>query len=261
MTAVPRTLRAHALLLGERLDFRALASSGIEASETTPTLFEDGASAVLFRWGAVCFLGTSAEAESRIRDRIAPFLQNPLPHPSDEAALLDIGTAEDGLGSGGRIALRDDAPQRLAVVADVLAKSALLSQQETTLGATLDRLDPIVSRLRQGGRLAAFSAPLRSAIGEALWARSRAAARVAVDDKPDVLWDNPELERLYLQLAQEFELQDRSAALERKLALVGTTVETVMGLMDSRRSLVLEVAVASLIAIEVGTTVYDLLAG
>jgi uncharacterized Rmd1/YagE family protein len=82
-----------------------------------------------------------------------------------------------------------------------------------------------------------------------------------VDDKPDVLWDNPELERLYLQLAQEFELQDRSAALERKLALVGTTVETVMGLMDSRRSLVLEVAVASLIAIEVGTTVYDLFAG
>jgi hypothetical protein len=79
MTAEPRTLRARALLLGERLDFRALASSGIAASETAPTLFEDGASAVLFRWGAACFLGTTPDAESRIRDRIAPFLQTPLP--------------------------------------------------------------------------------------------------------------------------------------------------------------------------------------
>jgi required for meiotic nuclear division protein 1 len=82
-----------------------------------------------------------------------------------------------------------------------------------------------------------------------------------VEDKPDVLWNHPDLVRLYLQLAQEFDLQERSAALERKLALVGTTVETVMGLMESRRTLVLEVAVASPIAIEVGTTVYDLFGG
>jgi required for meiotic nuclear division protein 1 len=86
-------------------------------------------------------------------------------------------------------------------------------------------------------------------------------ARVRVDDKPDVLWDHGELTRLNTRLTEEFELAERSAALDRKLSLVGDTVQTLLALMESRRSLVLEVAVAVFIGIELAATLWGLFTG
>jgi required for meiotic nuclear division protein 1 len=52
--------------------------------------------------------------------------------------------------------------------------------------------------------------------------------RVEVEEKPDVLWDHPELERLYARLEDEYELVERSRAMERKLALISETASTLI---------------------------------
>ena len=66
----------------------------------------------------------------------------------------------------------------------------------------LDRLEPIVTTLRTEGRLAASSRALHRQIGHALAARSRTTARVEAEDKPELLWDHPALERLHARLAE-----------------------------------------------------------
>jgi hypothetical protein len=72
MTAEVRTLRAHALLLGERLDLRALSATGIEATENSPIAFEDGASAVLFRCGASASLARRLTASRGFESESRP---------------------------------------------------------------------------------------------------------------------------------------------------------------------------------------------
>ena len=47
-------------------------------------------------------------------------------------------------------------------------------------------------------------------IGQALLAQHRVSGRVAVEEKPDVLWDRPDLERLYARLEDEYELKERA---------------------------------------------------
>jgi uncharacterized Rmd1/YagE family protein len=258
-TEPPGTARA--LLLGERLDLRALAPAAGGLADPLQIEAPGGLVAFAFRWGAVTLLGGGEAQQAQLLARLRSHVSGPLPQPVEETARLVLGAAEDGIDPAGVILLKDASPPRLALVADALAKSAALAHQETTLTSTIDSLEPFVTALGTSGRLALSIRSLLRTVGQALAARSRATTRVQADDKPDLLWDHPELERLYERLVDEFELKERSAALDRKLTLIGEATTTLLSLVDSRRALVLEVAIVVLILVEVINTFYEKLAG
>ena len=257
-TGAPRIL-AHAVLLGERLDHRGLPREGAPIADPVPLATPEGFTAFAFRWGAVVFIGASAEQEAAVVATLRPRLTGPLAKPVEERAQIATGAEQDGVDPDGVIRLRDLSVPRLAVVADALAKSAALAHQEALLAEALDRLEPVVTTLRKDGRLAASSRALHRQIGHALSARSRTTARVEAEDKPELLWDHPALERLHARLADEYELKERSAALDRKLSLIGDTTEGVLSLIHGRRALGLEVAVVVLVGIEVVFTLWEYL--
>ena len=98
-------------------------------------------------------------------------------------------------------------------------------------------------------------------LGNALLVQHRMSGRVAVAEKPDALWDRPDLERLYARLEDEYELKERVDTLNRKLAVVAETANTLADIIDTRRSLRLELIVVVLIAFEVVITFYQIYAG
>jgi len=82
--------------------------------------------------------------------------------------------------------------------------------------------------------------------------------RVEVAEKPDLLWERPELERLYLRLQDEFEIKERHAALERKLELISRTAHTVLELLQNRRNLRVEWYIVILIVFEIILSLYEM---
>jgi uncharacterized Rmd1/YagE family protein len=257
MTLEPIPLRA--LMLAERLDARGLERTGDTLQGVVP-IADAAGQAFGFRWGALVTVGMAEPAVHRLADRLRPRLTDPLPEPVVETALIRLDAAAEGPDQEGVVRLRDLSAPRVAVVAEALARSALLSHQETMLERGLDRLDPVLAQLRRG-RLAPSSSVMLSSIGEAIAARSRAGARVDTEAKPDLLWDHPELSGLYAALDDEWEIGERSAALTRKLDMMRETSETLLSLVEARRSRVLELGVALLIATEVATTLYGLFRG
>jgi required for meiotic nuclear division protein 1 len=83
--------------------------------------------------------------------------------------------------------------------------------------------------------------------------------RVAITEKPDALWDRPDLERLYARLEDEYELHERVDGLNRKLAVIAETANTLADIIDTQRSLRLELIVVGLIAFEIVITFYQIL--
>jgi uncharacterized Rmd1/YagE family protein len=83
--------------------------------------------------------------------------------------------------------------------------------------------------------------------------------RVEVQEKPDVLWDHPELERLYARLEDEYELVERSRGMERKLALINETVGTILDMVQTQRGMRLEWYIIGLIVIEIILSLGDFL--
>jgi uncharacterized Rmd1/YagE family protein len=81
---------------------------------------------------------------------------------------------------------------------------------------------------------------------------------VQIDDTPELLWDRPDLERLFARLRDEFEILERFTALNRKLELVSRTAETALGILQARRSLRVEWYIVILIVVEIVLTLYEL---
>jgi uncharacterized Rmd1/YagE family protein len=133
-----------------------------------------------------------------------------------------------------------------------------LAQYEADVAVNFDRIEPFAIRLEQSGRGGRNMRLLLRHIGRALLDELKMVARVEVIDRPELLWDHPDLEQLYLRLEDEFELQERAAILDRKIELISRTVETVLDLLQKRRSVRVEWYIVILIVIEIALTLYDL---
>jgi uncharacterized Rmd1/YagE family protein len=81
--------------------------------------------------------------------------------------------------------------------------------------------------------------------------------RVEVGEKPDMLWEL-RLTRLFSRLEDEYELQERKLAVDRKLDLISRTVETLVDLLQNKRALRVEWYIVILIVIEIFLTLYQL---
>src|SRR6202022_1037119 len=97
-------------------------------------------------------------------------------------------------------------------------------------------------------------------LGNALLVQHRVSGRVAVGEKPDVLWDRPDPERPFARLQDEYERNERVETLNRKLAVIADTATTLADIIDTTRSLRLEIIVVFLIAFEIVVTFYEIYA-
>jgi uncharacterized Rmd1/YagE family protein len=255
-------IEVRALLLGERLDTRALETSHALATAPVATAIEGGGTAVLFRYGVVVLFGATRQAAEDLLASVRPFLTEPFAPPEHDTAQLVINPAADQqVDPDGNIVLREQTIERLQLVADVLAKNLVLSHYEARIAAIFDRIEPLAATLRNKGRAGARSRELLHHIGDVLAMQHRMVGRVETGEKPDLLWEHPELERLYMRLADEYELRDRDRALDRKLDIVSRTVETLLGLVQARSSTRLEWYIILLIVAELVLGAYSLILG
>ncbi len=88
-------------------------------------------------------------------------------------------------------------------------------------------------------------------MGSALLAQQRVSGRIAFAEKPDILWEHPELERLYARLEDEYEIVERGTLLNGKVGAIATAAETFTDMMDTARSTRLEILIVVLILVEV----------
>jgi uncharacterized Rmd1/YagE family protein len=257
-----RPLTARAVLLGDRIDTAGLERR--DALSTTPLAFgvgEDGM-AVVFRYGVVVLIGLDTLAEDEVLRGIAPRVVASFAKREEEAARLVAAEGRDErVDPDGQVRIADRSPARLLIVAEAVARSALLAHHERQVTEVLDSIEPWASDLAANGRRRVGRRAIIRLIGQALLVEHRVSGRVAAGEKPDLLWDRPDLERLYARLEAEYELDDRTEVLNRKLGLVGQTARLMTDLIDTERSLRLEAAIVILIVAELGLTLFQMFSG
>jgi uncharacterized Rmd1/YagE family protein len=250
---------ARALLLGERIDIAGLERGDVIS--TVPVAFRVGTAgfAVVFRFGVVVLLGLSATEEDEMLRGLTPRVTGPFEKIEDESRTIEIAPErDDQVVPGAPISLKDLSPPRVLVVADVLAKSVALVRDEREVAKVLELVEPFANKLATVGRAPANRRNMLRLIGQALLVRHRMSGRVEVEEKPDVLWDRSDLERLYARLADEYELKERVHALRYKLQVIDETMGMLTDVVDTERSSRLELIIVALIVVEVLIAFYEL---
>ncbi|MFN9367561.1 MAG: RMD1 family protein [Planctomycetia bacterium] len=219
--------------------------------------------AVLFRYGAVVFFDASPAAAVEYLRQIGGCLRQPLPQAERETELLEIRVepaAKEAI-EGNTLVLADVSLEKLQLIADIMAKSVSLAHHERGIDRQFERIEPFAADLDHWGRGGRAARELLQHLGTALLAEHRVVAGTRVDDAPDLLWDHPELERLWARLRDEFEIRERFAALHGKLALISRTAETALELLQNRRALRVEWAIVGLIVFEIGLAIVQWVVG
>ena len=250
---------ARALALGDRLD-----AAGLERPDTisaNPLSFSVGQSGfvALYRFGVAVLVGLSPVEEDDFLRQIRPRVSGERGRSDDETAVLEISPdGTDRIVPGGPILLKDLSAERLLVVADGLAKNVSLERDEREVNAVLDVIEPFAIGLGRTGRPPGTRRAMLRLIGQALLVQHRLAGRVAIEEKPDVLWDRPDLERLYARVEDEYELKERTLSLKRKLDVIVETARALTDVIEADRATRLEATIVFLIVAEILLTLIQM---
>jgi uncharacterized Rmd1/YagE family protein len=247
-----------ALQIGENLNIKGLERT--DAFSTNPFAYRTvgGGTVVLFKTGAVVLFGINDAEESAIIQGLGSRTTEPLDSRELEAADIIARAGEDELAaSTGALRVKTLDQDRMLLIAEALAVSVALAYDERRIARAFERIEPVASSLIKRQLPRGTQADMLNQIGEALLIQQRLADRADLDEKPDVLWDHPELERFWAKLVDEYDLSARGRAIERKLVAIRETADTITDLLATRTSHRLEWYVIALITIEILLGLYD----
>ncbi len=237
----------HARHLGTRIDTRGLAGDIV--------LRELAAAAGLtfaFRYGVAVTFCTAAERIPALDMALLAHVQEPAEQQEIEtASVLITDGGKERVDDDGVIQLGEDDEPRLLLVATVLAHSVMLSRDEMLVSEVFDSSVPLVADLQINGKARLSIPSVMRMVGQVLAARHRVMGTAQAGERPDLLWDHPDLDRLYTRLEAEYELGERAEVLERKFGALGDFTDVLLEIAQDKRAVRLEVAVIVLIAFEV----------
>src|ERR1700761_6872951 len=154
MTApeAPREITVHALQIGDRINTAGFEGEVLSGTPLAVRVGQTGL-AVVFRYGAVVFLGLTADQEAEFLERLHTRCAGKISPYEEEWTKVQI--AREGgepIPVGGRILVRDMSLERLLVVADALAKSVVLGRDEREVANVFDTIEPFARELARFGQ-------------------------------------------------------------------------------------------------------------
>jgi len=245
-------ITVRALLLGDRIE-----TAGLERSDLLsklPLAFRAGEKGIvaLFRYGVAVMVGMSPLEEDEVIRGLDGRIVSPI-HPREEETVQIevVPDKDDQLAPSGVIVLKALTIEHMLLIADALATSVILAHDEKNVATVFDVIQPIAQELAEHGRTPGGRRAILKHIGNALLVQHRVSGLVAVAEKPDVLWERPVLERFYARLEDEYELKERADVLTRKLTVISDSAKAFADIIDTERSLRLELIIVVLIVVEI----------
>jgi uncharacterized Rmd1/YagE family protein len=245
-------ITVRALLLGDRIE-----TGGLERSDlisTMPLAFRVGDHGIvaLFRYGVAVLLGMTPLEEDEVIRRLDGRIISPTKRHEEETVQIEVAPEKDEqLTPSGVIVVKALTSEHALLIADALATSVILAHDEKDVATVFDVIQPIARGLAEHGRTPGGRRAILQHIGNALLVQHRISGLVAVAEKPDVLWERPALERFYARLEDEYELRERADVLTRKLTVISDSAKAFADIIDTERSLRLELIIIVLIAVEI----------
>ena len=247
---------ARAVHVGEHIDVRGLEP---RLTQQLPVVIEVAGAgcAVLQRAGAVVLFGVDPIQQERFLADLAPRIAEPYERLETERAIVRLGDV-DGVEPDALI-LQELTIDRLQVIAEILGKSVIMARHEQEIADAFTAIEPLANQMKfSPGSLPWKQRDLVRHMGEAMLVQHQLVGSAEVLEKPDLLWENPQLDRLYARLEDEYELRERHLAIDRKLSVISHAAQTMVDLHQARRTLKVEWYIVCLIVFEIVWNFFEL---
>ena len=223
-----------------------------EMSDPLLLVFEENRKVCITSFGTIVFWPFDLEFARKIVAQMKPLIADPTLVEEVEDRLIvysDKGTAKVLFNE---IWLdKEPTDGQVRIISHLFAQSVALDFREIEVDQALVRFEQYLSDLRKRGRIAITTRKINKSIGFAMGVRYAVLNSLALFDKPDVTWESEELEGLYTNLYQFFELDHRQRTLGRKVDFLYENSSLLSEFINTRKGLWLEWTIVLLIAVEI----------
>jgi uncharacterized Rmd1/YagE family protein len=143
----------------------------------------------------------------------------------------------------------------LRMLALILAESVAMDYYEQKTEKMLAQSISYSRILQNEGKYPSKSKELLKFIGFALTTRQEILSDLYISDMPDETWNNPEIEKLFIEARDMFDIESRYRSINMSLNAIQESLEIVVDLLQTRRGHTLEWLIIILIFIEIVYTV------
>lgn len=201
------------------------------------------------RYGVIVVSNWSKELEEKALTMVSPFLDSPYKkiNESDELK-VSIGEKLEVLFDEVVVSKFDE--RYMAVIGNLMSQSAGLDSYEKKIESLLATLDKQITKLEKNKFLLSVSPFIKNIIGMMRFEQEMIAS-VGILDKPDLVWNNKDLDNLYHSLSANLEIPERTKTLSTKINVLRNNTKTALDILDARKSNFLEWIIIILILVEI----------
>lgn len=211
----------------------------------------------LVRYGVIVLGNIDATEERKILKSIKSYIINPTTENPCESIEIKKTKGKEYLMDGILFTKNLSTPLKQLIVV-ILARSVVLEFFEKQTDHILFQFGEITEFFKEKGRIRKSSKNLLKLVGTAMNIKNRAVSQMAMLDKPDLVWEDAELDLWYQRLEGEYEISERYTIVKEKIDTLFGDSEFILNYLENRRILILEVIIVVLIMIEVVILIYDL---
>lgn len=206
---------------------------------------------VLTKFGIVTFWNIPKKLREKFILEISPFIENfSVNYPFSDTLKVFIGKEIEDVKFG-KVYLTKLDREKIQIISFVLSQSVALEKYENEIEKRTLEMEKIINFLKTGIWKRLKKKDLLSEIGEILAVKQKTISHLSLFDKPEIVWERVELERLYHKLYYEFELADRFDILNEKIKFLSDHHKILLDFLSTQRSYSLELIVVILIFIEI----------
>lgn len=254
-----KSIKVRSLFIAEKIDTKSLEKTKLISK--VPMMMPTGARgcAFIFKYGSIILMNLTPSEEAAFIRTLTDFLTCPIENPKCEELSLEVKPEMQEQIQGEKIYISELKLEHLQLTAEVLARSVALDYEESKIARSFELIEPFAKSLSNSKYWIKtyHTKQLLKHIGTALLDQHNMVGRVEVLEKPELLWDNTQMERFYIRIMEEFDIKERHNILERKLNMIGSSAQTVLDIVLTRRNVRLEFYIVILIIIEIIISLRD----
>ena len=142
--------------------------------------------------------------------------------------------------------------EKIKIISYVLSQSVALERYEDDIEKNLSEFEMVVDNLKTKGKALFSEKKLLKQIGRVFSVKQTTVVHLALFDKPESIWESPDLETLYNRMSSEYDLKVRFDVLDKKIDYLSDISKMMMGFLAEKRNAFLETIIIVLIIFEIG---------
>jgi len=206
--------------------------------------------AVLTKFGAVTFWNVPYRLRAQFLHELKPFVKaKKASYPYDEDTKVMLGGEVDKV-TFEKVFLSHLDTNHIKIISYVLSQSVALERYEGEIETSLSEIGAIVENLKTTGKAMLREKEVLKQIGRVLSVKQTVVAHLSLFDKPEEVWESPDLENLYNKLNTEYDLRVRFDVLDEKTNYLSDISQMLMNFLAEKRNAFLEIVIIILFIVD-----------